>query len=212
MLPQGPKLLLCRMEWCSEVSRALGTSLSTAGPGYTGPVSIGGSLTTRHLYTRPPALVTGHLVQREHPLWAPMVPMSFLEGPILSDFVFLMAAPARPAMLTARKTWRPHCSFPGLLLLPGLPWPFAASPSSGQFSSVTQSCLTPCDPVDCSMPGLPVHCKLPEFIQTHVHWVSDAIQPSHPLSSPFPPAFSFSKHQGVFKWVSSSAPVLPMNI
>ena len=57
--------------------------------------------------------------------------------------------------------------------------------------------------MDCSMPGFPVHYQLPEFTQTHVHWVSDAIQPSHPLSSPSPPAFSLSQHQGLFKWVSS---------
>ena len=55
---------------------------------------------------------------------------------------------------------------------------------SVQFSSVTQSCLTLCNPMDCSRPGLPVHHQLPELSQTHVHWVSDAIQPSHPLSSP----------------------------
>ena len=76
--------------------------------------------------------------------------------------------------------------------------------TSVQFSSVTQSCLTLCDPMDCSMPGLPVHHQLPESTQTHVHWVNDAIQPSHPLSSPSPPAFSLSQHQGLFKWVSSS--------
>ena len=58
------------------------------------------------------------------------------------------------------------------------------------FSSVTQSCPTPCDPMDCSMPGLPVHYQLPEFTQTHVHQVGDDIQPSHPLSSPFLPAFN----------------------
>ena len=57
-----------------------------------------------------------------------------------------------------------------------------------QFSSVAQSCPTVCNPVNHSMPGLPVHHQLPEFTQTHVHWVDDAIQPSHPLSSPFPPA------------------------
>ena len=57
-----------------------------------------------------------------------------------------------------------------------------------QFSSVAHSCLTLCDPMNCSMPGLPVHYKLLEFTQTHVHWVSDAIQPSHPLSSLSPPA------------------------
>ena len=61
-----------------------------------------------------------------------------------------------------------------------------------------------CDPMNLSTPGLPVHHRLLELIQTHVHWVSDAIQPSHPLSSPFPPAFNLSQHQGFFKWVSSS--------
>ena len=71
-----------------------------------------------------------------------------------------------------------------------------------QFSSVTQSCPTLCDPMDCSMPGLPVHHQLPEFTQTHVHWVGDAIQPSHPLSSPSPPTFNLSQHEAVFKWVS----------
>jgi len=64
--------------------------------------------------------------------------------------------------------------------------------------SVTQSCPTLWDPMDCSMPGLPVHHQLPESTQTHVHWVSNAIQPSHPLSSPSPPAFCLSQHQGLF--------------
>ena len=71
------------------------------------------------------------------------------------------------------------------------------------FSSVTQSCPTPCDPMDHSTPGLPVHHQLPEFTQTHVHWVSDAIQPSHALSSPSLPALNPSQHQGLFQWVSS---------
>ena len=74
---------------------------------------------------------------------------------------------------------------------------------SVQFSSVAQSCLTLRDPMDRSTSGLPVHPKLPEFTQTHAHWVSDAIQPSHPLSSPSPPALNPSQHQGLFKWVSS---------
>ena len=73
-----------------------------------------------------------------------------------------------------------------------------------QFSSVTQSCPTLCDPMDRSTPGLPVHHQLPQFTQIHVHWVGDAIQPSHPLSSPSPPVFSLSQHQGPFKWVSAS--------
>ena len=89
-------------------------------------------------------------------------------------------------------------------------------------SSVDQSCPTLCDPIDCSMPGIPVHHQLPEFDQTHVHRVSDAIQPSHPLSSPSPPGLqsfpasgSFPKRQ-FFKSggqsIGVSASVLPVNI
>ena len=73
-----------------------------------------------------------------------------------------------------------------------------------QFSSLAQSCPTVCDPMDCSTPGLTVHHQLPEFTQTHVHWVGDAIQPSHPLSSPSLPAPNPSQHQGLFQWVNSS--------
>ena len=76
--------------------------------------------------------------------------------------------------------------------------------SSVQFTSVAQSCLTLCDPMNCSTPGLPVHHQFPEFTQTHVHWVGDAIQPSHPLSSPSPPAPNPSQHQRLFQWVNSS--------
>ena len=72
-----------------------------------------------------------------------------------------------------------------------------------QFSSVTQSCPTVCDPMDCSMTGFPVHHQLPELAQTHVHGVGDAIQPSHPLSSSSPPTFNLAQHQGLFQWVSS---------
>ena len=94
---------------------------------------------------------------------------------------------------------------------------------SVQFSSIAQSCLTLCDPMNCSMPGLPVHHELPESTQSQVHWVSDAIQPSHPLSSPSPPAFDLSQHQGSYQMsqlfisggqnIGVSAPtlVLPMN-
>ena len=91
--------------------------------------------------------------------------------------------------------------------------------------SVQFSCsvLSPCDPMNCSMSGFPVHHQFLEFIQTHVHWVGDATEPSHPLSSPSPPALNLSHHQGLFKWVNSasdgqsirvpaSASVLPMNI
>ena len=75
--------------------------------------------------------------------------------------------------------------------------------SSVQFSSVAQSCPTLCDPMNCNMPGLPVHHKLLELTQTHVHRVGDAIQPTHPLLSPSPPAPNPSQHQGLFQWVIS---------
>ena len=72
-----------------------------------------------------------------------------------------------------------------------------------QFSSFAQSRSTLCDPIDCSTPGFPVHHQLPELAQTHVHHISDAIKPSYPLSSPSPPAFNLSQHQGLFQRVSS---------
>ena len=81
----------------------------------------------------------------------------------------------------------------GVLLMGG--------PCSVQFTSVIQSCPIFCDCMDYSTLGLPVHHQLPEFTQTHIHWVSDAIQPSHPLSSPTPTTFSLSQHQGLSKWV-----------
>ena len=73
-----------------------------------------------------------------------------------------------------------------------------------QFSSVAQSCLTLCDPMDCSTPGFPVHHQLPELPQTQVHQVDDAIQPSHPLLSLSPPSLNLSQLQGLFQWISSS--------
>ena len=82
----------------------------------------------------------------------------------------------------------------------GLQLEVAAHPHS----SVTQSCLTLCDPMNHSTPGPPVHHQLPEFTQTYVHWVSGANQPSHPLSSPSPPAPNPSQHQSLLQWVNSS--------
>ena len=76
--------------------------------------------------------------------------------------------------------------------------------ASDQIRSVAQSCPTLCDPMNHSTPGLPVHHQLPAFTQTNVHRVSDAIQPSHPLSSPSPPAPNPSQHQSLFQWVNSS--------
>ena len=72
-----------------------------------------------------------------------------------------------------------------------------------QFSSVAQSCPTLCDPMNRSSPDLPIHHQLPEFTQTHVHWVGDAIQPSPPLSCPSPPAPNPTQHQGLCQWVNS---------
>ena len=103
---------------------------------------------------------------------------------------------------------------------------FSFTPSTLVYflSSVAQSCLILCNPMDCSTPGLPVHHQLLEFSQTHAHWVSDAIQPSHSLSSPSPSAFNLPQHQCFFQWasslhqvaiilgVSTSASVLPMNM
>ena len=75
--------------------------------------------------------------------------------------------------------------------------------STSYSCSIAQLCLTLCDPMDCSIPGSPVLHHLPEFAQTHVHWIGDAIRPSHPLSPPSPPALNLSQHQGIFQWVSS---------
>ena len=103
-----------------------------------------------------------------------------------------------------------HSLWPHGLQHAGPPCP---SPTPGVYSnscplswwwSVTRSCPTLCDPMDCSMPGLPVHHQLTEFTQTHVHWVGDAIQPSHLLSSPSLAALNLSQHQGLFQWISSS--------
>ena len=76
--------------------------------------------------------------------------------------------------------------------------------STHKYVQFSRSVSRLCNPMDCSMPGLPVHHQLLEFTQTHAHWVGDAIQPSHSLSSPSPPAFSVSQHQGLFQWVNSS--------
>ena len=89
--------------------------------------------------------------------------------------------------------------------------------SSVQFRSVTQLCLTLCDPKNCSTPGLPVHHQLPEFTQTHVHRVSDAIQPSHPLSSPSPPAPNPSQHRSfpmsrVYKIYCKASFISPLEV
>ena len=94
------------------------------------------------------------------------------------------------------------CKLQAIQHPPHSPFPLKITESSFkpevQFSSVAQSCPTLCGPMNCNTPGLPVHHQLPEFTQTHVHRVSDAIQPSHPLSSPSPPAPNPSQHQSLF--------------
>ena len=110
--------------------------------------------------------------------------------------------------INQKMNWKPKCETGYYKTLIGNYWKNNAmifsSVSSVQFSSVTRSCLTLCDSMKYSTPGLSVHQQFPEPSQTHVHWVSDAIQPSHPLSSPSPPALNLSQHQGPFQWVSSS--------
>ena len=126
------------------------------------------------------------------------------------------SASTRRLFPTPRQGWQyqpsPQMSGPAFLFLnlnesslQILMWcNFHASLLEQAVSSVAQSCPTLCDPMNRSTPGLPVHHHLPEFTQTHVHRVSDAIQPSHPRSSPSPPAPNPSQHQSLFQWVNSS--------
>ena len=109
-----------------------------------------------------------------------------------------MCIPGAPASKTVSvHCWKAEAGHSFLLLTKTGP-----VPGSVQFSSVAQSCPTLCDPMNRSTPGLPVHHQLPEFTQTHVHQVCDAIQPSHPLLSPSPPAPNPFQHQGLFQWVN----------
>ena len=125
-------------------------------------------------------------------------------SPVLSKNTSQSWPHITPSSIAPRsKQWTP--------LIPGcLPCFFCCSfslMSTGKpdhYSSVVKSCPTLCDPMGCSTPGFPVHHQLLELTQTHVHWVGDAIQPSHPLFSPSSPACSQSQHQGLFKWVSFS--------
>jgi len=116
--------------------------------------------------------------------------------------VWLLATPwtaayqAPPPMGSSRQEYRSGLPLPS-------PRIFIDTDKLLQFSSIAQSCLTLCDPMDCSIPGFHLHHQLPELVQTHVHWVGDAIQPSHSLSFPSPPALNFSQHQGLSQGVSS---------
>ena len=112
-----------------------------------------------------------------------------------SLFNQLISAPKQLLMWDPKAPWSPWTSGYGALLGSRS---FHVGSGDQLVSSVAQLCPTLCNPVDCSTPGSPVHHQLPELAQTHVHRVSDATQPSHPLSSPSPPVFSLSQHQGFF--------------
>ena len=120
------------------------------------------------------------------------------------DWFYLLAVKGLSRVFSSTTTWKHQffntqsslCSNPHIHT-------WLLEKPSGQFSSVAQSCLTLCDPMDCSTPGFSVPHQLLEVFQTHVHRVSDAIQPSHPLLSPSPPVFNLSQQQGLFQWVSS---------
>ena len=102
------------------------------------------------------------------------------------------------ALFTISRTWKiPRC--PSTDERMKKKWYMHTMEYSVNFSSVAQSCPTLCNPMIRRTPGLPVHHQLPEFTKTHVHRLSDAIQPSHPLSSPFPPALNPSQHQSLFQ-------------
>ena len=107
-------------------------------------------------------------------------------------------------VMNKEKQWKASLQSMWMEYIETLPYLTSLQFTSVHFISVAQSCPTLCDPMNRSTPGLPVHHQLPEFTQTHVHRVSDAIQTSHPLSSPSPPAPNPSKHQSLFQWVNSS--------
>ena len=137
---------------------------------------------------------------------AVQVPVTFPEKTYSVLLGKLLRKPDAPGLQQAEGWW-------GLLSVPGrVPWgkeevwkrKVIWSKWISQFSSVTESCPSLCNPMNCSTPGLPVHHLLPEFTKSHVHQVGDTIQPSHPLSSLSPPALNLSQHQGLFQGVSSS--------
>ena len=129
-----------------------------------------------------------------------VMPSSHLISSSVALFSFCLQSFLPSGFFLMSESQTPYLSLP-LVLLPGNHKfrIFYFEDSSGQFSSVAQSCPTLCDPMNLSTPGLPVHHQLPEFTQTHAHRVGDAIQPSHPLSSPSPPAPNPSQHQGLFQ-------------
>ena len=174
------------------------------------------SLSIHHLpeFTQTHVQRVGDAIQPSHPLSSPFPPApnpsQHQSFPMRINLLFVLNFNSDGSVLFSNLS---TCDFlfpapPPTHPLPPCTLSVIASDSGGtysvQFSSVTQSCLTLCDPMNRSTPGLPVHHHLPEFTQTHVHRVGDAIQPSHPLSSPSPPAPHPSQHQSLFQWVNSS--------
>ena len=183
---RGHDRLLSEWHPLSEPSACWGTGSSLGSPG------------ALWLPLREPGQVSlcplrGGWMKGRSPLW----------GPLLGK-LRMKSAEAQPLTRRLGKTGLCASSQPGP---GGCVWapvqPGLVAFCSLQFSSVTKLCRTLCDPVNHSTPGLPVHHQLPESTQTYVHWVGDAIQPSHPLLSPSPPALNLSQHQDLFKWVSS---------
>ena len=156
----------------------------------------------KHRVLVPPGGQTSLLTIRSHGMWAVLKEKSRLEQ---GWFLQVRAIPGEGHSWEPSPT-RISGSWMSVSILKRELSDVSQNPLQGflvQFSSVAQSCPTLYDPMDCSTPGFPVHHQLREFTQIHAHWVSDAIQPFHPLLSPRP-AFNLSQHQGLFKWVSSS--------
>ena len=126
-----------------------------------------------------------------------LVFLSFLQDPSFSPYFFplIVTAPKRSILFSS-----PTCNVSLMLLFLSLSLSHTLPTVqfTVQLSSAAQSCPTLCNPMNCSTPGLPAHHQLSEFTQTHFHQVGDAVQPSHPLSSPFPPAPNPSQHQSLF--------------
>ena len=125
-------------------------------------------------------------------------------GMVWQGFTTGMGVPVWEGPLWHKPSWQSPLTTQPVNLRLGSPQAKNNTRKGPQYHlSSVQSCPTLSDPKNCSTPGLPIHHHLPKLAQTHVHWVGDAIQPSHPLSSPSPPPFNLSQHQGLFQWVSS---------
>ena len=158
-------------------------------------------------------LLMTHSIHWVSSLWRPQIkagPFRILSSQFWTEISTKYPRQHWPLTTLVPSWLQEDLSCPGLvyisLVVGGLILMYGLGPHwfSLQYSSVAQSCPTPCDPMKCRTPGFPVHHQLPEPTQTPVHHIGDAIQPSHPLSSPSSPTVNLSQHQGLFQWVSSS--------